>query len=104
VRSLRAMGLLPLVPLMVAATLPAVAQTKMFKCIVDGHTVYQQIACPVIQPATEAPSAPPAASTSAGSLSPRSTKRDRPAGRPAPSASVPSPLASPIDALANAPR
>jgi hypothetical protein len=32
---------------LVAAAPPMHAQTKMFKCIIDGRTVYQQTGCPV---------------------------------------------------------
>jgi len=33
--------------LLIAVALPTHAQTKMFKCIIDGRTVYQQTGCPV---------------------------------------------------------
>jgi len=65
--------LLLLLGMLVAAAPPTHAQTKMFKCIIDGRTVYQQTACPVnpqaddVKPLAEAASAyrPPASRPSA---------------------------------------
>jgi hypothetical protein len=38
--------LLPLFGVLLAAAPTTHAQTKMYKCIIDGRTVYQQTACP----------------------------------------------------------
>ena len=81
-------SLLLLVTMAAPVTL-ANAQTKMFKCMIDGHTVYQQTACPVTQQASEAASAPQTASTPASAPSFRSTKREKAAARSAMFASAP---------------
>jgi hypothetical protein len=57
---------------LIAAVGLAQAQTKMFKCVVDGRTSYQQTACSVSSPATDAkpiaePAATPRASASGAS-------------------------------------
>jgi hypothetical protein len=55
--------LLPLFGVLLAAIPTTHAQTKMYKCIIDGRTVYQQTACPVnaqtddVKPTAEAASA-----------------------------------------------
>ena len=72
--------LLPLFAVLIAAAPPANAQSKMFKCMIDGRTVYQQTACPVTQQANAAKPAADAASAPASSAS-------RPTAR-APAASV----------------
>jgi hypothetical protein len=36
-----------------ATAAPIHAQTKMFKCMVDGRTVYQQTGCPVVSSQTD---------------------------------------------------
>jgi hypothetical protein len=48
--------------LLAAVTTGAHAQTKMFKCVVDGRTIYQQTACAVQPAADEAKAAAAAAS------------------------------------------
>lgn len=96
-------SLLLLVSMAAPVTL-ANAQTKMFKCMIDGHTVYQQTACPVTQSASEAASTPPSASTPASSPSWRSTKPEKAAARSAMSASAPSSSANPTVGRANTPR
>ena len=65
---------------LVAAAPPMHAQTKMFKCIIDGRTVYQQTACPVgprsddIKPVAGVASAnQPAASGASAPRTPRAT-------------------------------
>ena len=76
--------LLPLFALMVAAAPPTNALSKMFKCTIDGRTVYQQTACQVTQQANAAKPVAEAASAPASSAS-RATARARPG---TPSASV----------------
>ena len=76
--------LLPLFALMVTAAPPTNAQSKMFKCMIDGRTVYQQTACPVTQQANDAKPAAEAAFAPA-SFASQATARARAA---TPSASV----------------
>jgi hypothetical protein len=95
--SVRVTGLMPLLVLVAAPMLPAFAQTKMFKCMVDGHTVYQQTACPVIPQIDVAASAPQATSASAGVMAPRMTKREKAAARAAISASASASTVTPTD-------
>ncbi len=87
-------SLLLLVSMAAPVTL-ANAQTKMFKCMIDGHTVYQQTACPVTQQASEAASTPRTASSPASSPSLRSIQPEKAAARSAMSASAPSSPANP---------
>jgi hypothetical protein len=95
--SVRVTGPMLLLALVVVLMLPAYAQTKMFKCILDGHTVYQQTACPVTSQINDAASAPQATSTSAGVMAPRMTKREKAAARAATSASASASTSTPTD-------
>lgn len=94
-------GVLLLLASMAAPMSLAIAQTKMFKCVVDGSTVYQQTACPVTPLQSETASAPQTTSASALALSPRRTKREKTAAQSAMSASTPPSSASPTDGPAN---
>lgn len=60
--------------LVFAAASQVYAQGKMFKCVADGHTVYQQTACPVSQDSNEVRPAARAASAAAKSASKASAK------------------------------
>jgi hypothetical protein len=81
--------LLPLFAVLIAAAPPINAQSKMFKCTIDGRTVYQQTACPVTQQANDAKPAAEAAFAPASSASraaararePRALPRASPAAR-----------------------
>jgi hypothetical protein len=54
--------------LLAAAALSVHAQTKMFKCVHEGRTVYQQSGCPVTQAASEAVPAATSVSLSASAV------------------------------------
>lgn len=54
--------------ILVATAVSAHAQTKMFKCLIDGRTVYQQSGCPVSLSASEPAPAAAAASQPASAV------------------------------------
>lgn len=74
---MRTIRCLLLVPLLSALVTAPQAQTKMYKCVSGGHTVYQQTACPVTATAGEAGASAPAASASRAALSRVSVKAER---------------------------
>lgn len=81
--------LLPTIALLIAGAAPVSAQTKMFKCTIDGRTVYQQSGCPVSnQPTDMAPAAQSPTSSAASSV-PRVNKRRKAAAMSAVPASEP---------------
>ena len=88
-KSERMQCLMTLLALTVESIPLAAAQTRMFKCMSEGHTVYQQTACPVSQQASEVSSAARAASASVDALPARPTRRDKAAARAAMNASEP---------------
>jgi len=84
--------LLPLFALMVTAAPPTNAQSKMFKCTIDGRTIYQQTGCQVTQQANDSKPAAEAAFAPASSAS-RATTRAR-AATPSASLASGSPMQS----------
>ena len=93
----RVTALMQTLVLVATSMLPAFAQTRMFKCVVEGHTVYQQTACPVNRQIDEVASAAQAASTSTGARAPRIAKREKAAARAATSASASASTATSTD-------
>jgi len=91
--------LMTLLALTVGSISLAAAQTKMFKCMSDGHTVYQQTACPASQQPSEVASAAQAASAPASASPSRLTRRDKAVPRAAIAAS--DPAADPTAGRAN---
>ena len=66
--------MLLLAGLLLAAAPPLRAQSKMYKCIIDGRTIYQQTACPAAQRGSEANPTAAVASAVANSASHVSAK------------------------------
>lgn len=74
---MRTIRCLLLVPVLSALAAAPQAQTKMYKCVSGGRTVYQQTACPVAAQADEAKASAPAASAPRAALARVSAKPER---------------------------
>lgn len=73
----RTIACLILVPMLSTFAMATQAQSKMFKCVSGGRTVYQQTACPVAAQADEAKASAPAASSPRAETARASTRPER---------------------------